>query len=267
MVRKNDIIWCQKSYLIYRFTWILLWTSKIDDSLLKLWFSCRKCSFHLKDSYTFLVCWCYLVLPWGWTSHPCHHPSSIRATSVSSWESAIANFPADGVQAQISSVIRRSLGRLCFCFSWKQLEVVGSEPDEFHHRFSTMILGYVSRIVEEKRNVLYAYWHFHRSAKSLRAFGWFVGGASCADQILLVGQVMENLIRISKRRRYEFPKSTTGSRRNVLDLFVQSVQIGRARSFFLLNIHTSLKEACLFWQPDVCVFSEYGVFLRCTPVN
>lgn len=147
------------------------------------------------------------------------------------------------------------------------VEAVGSEPDEFHNRFSTMILGYVSRIVEEKRNVLYAYWHFHRSAKSLRAFGWFVGGASCADQILLVGQVMENLIRISKRRRYEFPKSTTGSRRNVLDLFVQSVQIGRARSFFLLNIHTSLKEACLFWQPDVCVFSEYGVFLRCTPVN
>ena len=193
--------------------------------------------FHLKDSYTFLVCWCYLVLPWGWTRHPCHHPSSTRATSVSSWESAIANFPADGVQAGISSVIRRSLGRLFFL----QLEAVGSEPDEFHNRFSTMILGYFSMIVEEKRNVLQAYWHFHRSAKSLRAFGWFVGGASCAfcfsgstgpfsgtqysrvdevDQNLLVGQVMENLIRISKRRRYEFPKSTTGSRRNVLDLFV-----------------------------------------------
>ena len=60
-----------------------------------------------------------------------------------------------------------------------------------------------------------------------------------ADQILLVGQVMENLIRISKRRRYEFPKSTTGSRRNVLDLFVQSVKIGTAWSFFLLkDIHT-----------------------------
>ena len=227
---------------------------------MKLWFSCRKCSFHLKDSYAFLVCWCYLVLPWGWTRHPCHHPSSIRATSVSSWESAIANFPADGVQAQISSVIRRFLGRFCFCFSWKQLEAVGSEPDEFHNRFSTMILGYFSMIVEEKRNGLYAYWHFHRSPKSLRAFGWFVGGASCAkscfsgstgpfsgtqysrvdevDQIFLVGQVMENLIRISKRRRYEFPKSTTGSRRNVLDLFVQSVKIGTARSFFLLNIST-----------------------------
>ena len=151
---------------------------------------------------------------------------------------------------------------LFFCFfRWKQLEAVGSEPDEFHHRFSTMILGYFSMIVEEKRNVLYAYWHFHRSAKSLRAFGWFVGGASCAkscfsgstgpfsgtqysrvdevDQILLVGQVMENLIRISKRRRYEFPKSTTGSRRNVLDLFVQMwVKIGTAWSFFLLNIST-----------------------------
>lgn len=59
------------------------------------------------------------------------------------------------------------------------------------------------------------------------------------DQILLVGQVMENLIRISKRRRYEFPKSTTGSRRNVFDLFVQMcVKIGRAWSFFLLNIST-----------------------------
>lgn len=60
------------------------------------------------------------------------------------------------------------------------VEAVGSEPDEFHNRFSTMILGHFSMIVEEERNVLYACWHFHRSAKSLRAFGWFVGGASCA---------------------------------------------------------------------------------------
>lgn len=171
------------------------------------------------------------------------------------------------------------------------VEAVGSEPDEFDNRFSTMILGYFSMIVEEERHVLYAYWHFHRSAKSLRAFGWFVGGASCAfcflgntgpfsgtqysrvdevDQILLLGQVMENLIRISKRRRYEFPKSTTGSRRNVLDLFVQSVKIGTARSFFLLNISTHhWKRLASFGSQMmpvvqnslfcVCAFSEYGV--------
>ena len=46
------------------------------------------------------------------------------------------------------------------------------------------------------------------------------------DKILLVSQVMENLIRISKRRRYEFPKSTTGSRRDILDLFVQMCMQG-----------------------------------------
>ena len=122
-----------------------------------------------------------------------------------------------------------------------------------------MILGYVSMIVEEERNVLYAYWHFHRSAKSLRAFGWFVGGASCA--FCFSGSTGPNFaggsgdgeshshlqkkeVWISEKHYREQEKCVWFVRSDVRE-DRQSMVLFPAK-----HIHTSLKEACLFWQSD-----------------